>query len=207
MPCDELLITHPNGRARHEASTLSAGAMGFVPDDEAFQLVLLPKQDWRDVQAVGHTPFLGFEAHPAQQGGMKIVRDHHGVAGCAGRDVLGPPCDQWHSVSTFVRTALASPQRGVSVCRPPGIPRDRTVVAGEDDQGVVGNTKRVQSFQEHAHRRVHRSHQTDVACFHWGQTFGLIDPAWIGHDWRVDGVGRKVEEERLTRSHGSFHAA
>ena len=63
---DELLIAYPDGRARHEASTLPTCAMWFVPDNEPFQLILLSQQNRRDIQAVGHTSFLCVEADPTQ---------------------------------------------------------------------------------------------------------------------------------------------
>ena len=69
------------------------------------------------------------------------------------------------------------------------------VVAGEDDDRVVGDAIGIESRQQVADGIVHRFNHGGVGRFMFGEIGVVRKQTFVGHDRRVHGIEREVQEE------------
>ena len=134
--------------------------------------------------------------------GHEIAQDGELVADRPGGRDARPPGEEGHAVSAFPGIALDAAQvphavvavdpRVLVAAAVRGGGAFRTVVAREDEQGVVGDFAPVQSRHDLAHHPVHFAHEVAVAS-----RAAPADERRVGHDGRVGRGEGEVQEEGI----------
>ena len=125
---------------RHEVVTVEMGLEGFVADLQTAQKLC------RDVGIAGG----------GQEGRQEILARGDVVDDAAGLDRAGPPHDHRHAEPAFEGRALLAAERRVAAVGPgKGL---GAVIAGENDDGVVGNAEVVDLLENGADFRVQFHH-------------------------------------------------
>ena len=137
---DQFPVVFPDGPARDAAQEV-----GFVERIMPVDGLSLGRrfgvapcgEGGNPVQLLGR---IGLDSGGFQKGGVEIVIDHGLVAGLACRDFsVRPAQNQGDPYSAFVKLAFAAPQGSVG-----GNVRFPSVVAGENEDGVLGQAQFVQ---------------------------------------------------------------